>query len=121
MKFKILRQLWRDAQRSKFYDKQRHANFNPARQSGDGCIKCNLIYKRAAAYSRRTNLVAVGSFGIEFHTATHRLVKFSSTMSRGYNTPAFASRTDQASVPTAGATRQCVKFNLGAANLHQHD
>nr|WP_314374498.1 hypothetical protein [uncultured Campylobacter sp.] len=35
----------------KFYDKQHRTNFNPARQSGDGCVECNLIYERIADIS----------------------------------------------------------------------
>ncbi|WP_298061117.1 hypothetical protein [uncultured Campylobacter sp.] len=107
-------------QRSKFMTSS-GAQISITRQSDGGRIKCNLIYKRAAAYSRRANLVAASSTAQNFIAVMQRLVKFSSTMSRGYNTPAFASRTDQASVPTAGATRRYVKFNLGAANLRQHD
>lgn len=54
------------------------AHFNPARQSGDGCVEYNLIYERAAdilshKFSRS------GQHDAKIHAATQRLVKFSST------------------------------------------
>lgn len=78
MKFKILRQLWRGAQRSKFYDKRRRANFNPARQSGDGCVEYNLIYERIADILSH-KFSHSGQHDAKIHAATQRLVKFSST------------------------------------------